>query len=114
MTAVAPPLSFQPNSRLAWGSNGSGFGATDSDEGNKMMFTTGPRKTVPRQNSSSSIASTNSTASTSTISASSPQTNGSSAPTQDAGSWAARKKPTRGLWPPGKAEPATGISTARP
>ncbi|RMY46563.1 hypothetical protein D0865_09210 [Hortaea werneckii] len=114
MTAVAPPLSFQPNPRLAWGSNGSGFGATDSDEGNKMMFTTGPRKTVQRQNSSSSIASTNSSASTSTISASSPQTNGSSAPTPDAGSWAARKKPTRGLWPPGKAEPATGISTARP
>ena len=32
----------------------------------------------------------------------------------ESGSWAVRKKPTRGLWPPGKAEPATGITTARP
>ncbi|TKA66347.1 hypothetical protein B0A55_08244 [Friedmanniomyces simplex] len=77
------------------------------------MFTTAPRKTVQRQNSSSSIASTAS--STSTILAPTAQTNGSSTPSSvEAGSWAARKKPNRGIWPPGKAEPATGISTARP
>ncbi|KAF2769041.1 SMAD/FHA domain-containing protein, partial [Teratosphaeria nubilosa] len=32
----------------------------------------------------------------------------------EAGSWAARKKATRGLWPPGKSEPSTGIDTSRP
>ena len=71
-----------------------------------------PRKTLQRQNSASSIASTAS--STSTISASSAQSNGTSAASSEVGSWAARKKPTRGLWPPGKSEPAIGISTARP
>jgi hypothetical protein len=112
MTAVAPPLSFQPSTRMGgWSSNGNSFGAMNSDDVSKM-FTTGPRKTIQRQNSSSSIASTNST--TSTISASSAQTNGSSATSSEAGGWATRKKPTRGLWPPGKAEPATGITTARP
>ncbi|KAF2163151.1 hypothetical protein M409DRAFT_26595 [Zasmidium cellare ATCC 36951] len=85
----------------------------NSDEVNKM-FNPGPRKTAQRQNSSSSIASTAS--STSTISATSqPQTNGAvQPPGTEAGSWAARKKPARGLWPPGKSEPATGITTARP
>ncbi|KAK0841087.1 hypothetical protein LTR03_010115 [Friedmanniomyces endolithicus] len=85
----------------------------NQDEVSKM-FTPAPRKTVQRQNSSSSIASTAS--STSTISAPSAQTNGSVTSSVEAGSWAARKKPTRGLWPsaPGKAEPATGITTARP
>ncbi|KAK5131268.1 hypothetical protein LTR08_001173 [Meristemomyces frigidus] len=111
MTAVAPPLSFQPDTRLGW-SNGSGFTAMNPEETSKM-FNNGPRKTLQRQNSASSIAST--TSSTSTISASSAQTNGTSASaSSDVGSWAARKKPTRGLWPPGKAEPAIGISTARP
>ncbi|KAK4891002.1 hypothetical protein LTR27_010333 [Elasticomyces elasticus] len=108
MTAVAPPLFSSDFNR--W-NNGNGF-TPMSDEVSKM-FTSAPRKTVQRQNSSSSIASTAS--STSTISAtSSTQTNGSSASSVETGSWAARKKPTRGLWPPGKAEPATGITTARP
>ena len=114
MTAVAPPLSFQPSTRIGWTSNGNGFGAMNSDEVSRM-FTPGPRKTAQRQNSSSSIASTSSTnSSASTITASSVQTKRSGTATAEAGSWAARKKPTRGLWPPGKAEPATGISTARP
>lgn len=112
MTAVAAPLSFQPSTRLGWTSSGNGFGAMDSDEASKMMFTNSPRKTVQRQNSSSSIAS--STSSTSTIAAPSPQTNGNTSASAEAGTWAARKKPSRGLWPPGKAEPATGLSTARP
>lgn len=76
------------------------------------MFAPGPRKTVQRQNSASSIASTNS--STSTISTASVQTNGTSAASSDAAGWSVRKKPTRGLWPPGKAEPTAGLSTARP
>ncbi|KAK4543466.1 hypothetical protein LTR36_005609 [Oleoguttula mirabilis] len=86
----------------------------NSDDVNKMFTTNGPRKTLQRQNSASSIASSNSSAST--ILAPAPQTNGNGAgaASADPGSWAARKKPTRGLWPPGKAEPATGISTARP
>ncbi|KAK5113139.1 hypothetical protein LTR85_010957 [Meristemomyces frigidus] len=112
MTAVAAPLSFQPSTRLGWSSNGNGFGAMNSDDVNKMFTTNGPRKTLQRQNSASSTASSNS--STSTILAPAPQVNGTSTASSDPGSWAARKKPTRGLWPPGKAEPATGISTARP
>lgn len=112
MTAVAAPLSFQPSTRLGWSPSGNGFGAMNSDDVNKMFTTNGPRKTLQRQNSASSIAS--STSSTSTILAPAPQVNGTSAASSDPGSWAARKKPTRGLWPPGKAEPATGITTARP
>lgn len=114
MTAVAPPLTFQPSTRLGWTSNGNGFGAMNSDEVSRM-FTPAPRKTVQRQNSSSSIASTNSTSSSATtIEASAPQTNGVTSTPVEANSWAARKKPARGLWPPSKAEPATGISAARP
>ncbi|KAK4609262.1 hypothetical protein CLAFUR4_14402 [Fulvia fulva] len=116
MTAVAPALtSFQPNTRLGWSSDGTGFGAMNSDEVSRMF--TSQRKTAQRQNSSSSLASTASSTSTSTIPAApQPQTIGAvQPPGTDAGHWATRKKPTRGLWPPGKAEPATGIiSTARP
>lgn len=32
----------------------------------------------------------------------------------DLGGWGGRKKPTRSLWPSSKAEPVSGISTARP
>lgn len=74
------------------------------------MFAPGTRKTVQRQNSSSSVSST------STITAtpqSQPQTNGAVQPPAPEPSWT-RKKQTRGLWPPGKAEAATGISIARP
>ncbi|KAK3115305.1 hypothetical protein LTR53_005484 [Teratosphaeriaceae sp. CCFEE 6253] len=108
MTAVAPPL-FQPNTRLGWNSNGSGFGAVNDEVG--KMFSSAPRKTVQRQNSSSSIASTNSTSTT--LAAPAP-VNGNTTAVAEAGSWAARKKPARGPWPPGKSEPATGITTARP
>lgn len=112
MTAVAPPLTS--NSRLGWGSSdANGFGASSAPDDSRMFAPA--RKTVQRSNSSSSIASNaSSTSSNSTISASSVQTNGTSAGSSDAGSWATRKKPTRGLWPPGKAEPATGLTTARP
>ncbi|WPH01767.1 Hypothetical protein R9X50_00461900 [Acrodontium crateriforme] len=111
MTAVAQPVNFQPSTRVGWSSNGNGFSAMNSDEVSRM-FASGPRKSVQRQNSASSIASTNS--STSTVSISSAQSNGTTVSAGEAGNWAARKKPTRGLWPPGKAEAATGITTARP
>lgn len=119
MTAVATQLSFQPSTRLGWGasngtSNGNGYSTMSSDDVTKT-FTPGARKTVQRQNSSSSLASTNSTSSTtSTSTITSAQTNGASSATSSEGSWATRKKPARGLWPPGKAEPATGITTTRP
>lgn len=123
MTAVASPVSFQPSTRIGWTSNANGFGAMSSDEVSRM-FTPGPRKPVQRQNSSSSLSSNGSastTSSSSTITAPpATQTNGAVSVTTtpvEAGSWAQRKKPTRGLWPPGapgKAEPATGLSTARP
>ncbi len=117
MTAVAPPLAFQPSTRIGWTSNGNGFGAMSADDVNRM-FAPGPRKTVQRQNSSSSIASTNSTSSTSstaTVTVPAVQTNAPlTAIPVDSNSWAQRKKPARGLWPPSKAEAATAISTARP
>lgn len=77
-----------------------------------------PRKSAQRQNSSSSINSTSSSSSTgTTISTPSilsqtnsdhPSTNG------DQGGYIPRKKAARGLWPSSKAEPVSGISTARP
>lgn len=71
-----------------------------------------PRKNLQRANSSSSLASS---ASASTIvPALTPQTNGATpAPAGEAAAWA-RKKGPRGLWPPSKTEPVSGISTARP
>ncbi|EME38953.1 hypothetical protein DOTSEDRAFT_92224 [Dothistroma septosporum NZE10] len=115
MTAVAPPLtSFQPSTRIGWSSDGTGFGAMNSDEVSRMF--TSQRKTAQRQNSSSSSSIASTASSTSTIAATPQlQTNGAvQPPGTEVGNWATRKKPTRGLWPPGKAEPATGISTARP
>ncbi|KAF2150336.1 hypothetical protein K461DRAFT_295625 [Myriangium duriaei CBS 260.36] len=74
------------------------------------MFIPGPRKSAQRTNSSSSISSLSSNSST--ISASSATTNGSA---NTAESWDSRKKPgARALWPPGKSQPTSGLSTARP
>lgn len=72
-----------------------------------------PRKSAQRTGSSSSLASSASSAST--VSASSAQTNGIS-PTNgvDSSVWGTRKKPARGIWPPGKSEPISGITAARP
>ncbi|KAF2220374.1 hypothetical protein BDZ85DRAFT_35255 [Elsinoe ampelina] len=108
MTAVAPPVQLQP-SRTGWGSvNGgqNGFANMSQEEVGKM-FMPGPRKTAQRTNSSSSLSSNSS--STSTISASSVTANGNIS----GNDWA-RKKTTRGIWPPGKSEPTSGLSTARP
>lgn len=115
MTAVVAPLSFQHSGRIGWSSgNSDAYGnQMDLDEMGKM-FAGGTRKTLQRQNSGSSIASTAST--TSTISATSAHTSNTSMSSEEAdtGSWAAKRKPPRGLWPSGKAEAATGLSTARP
>ncbi|KAI9833321.1 MAG: hypothetical protein M1819_003716 [Sarea resinae] len=71
-----------------------------------------PRKGTPRSGSSSSIASSSSS---STITAPPPQSNGSSFNAAgDLSGWGARKKLSRGVWPAGKAEPISGVSTARP
>ncbi|KAF2110183.1 hypothetical protein BDV96DRAFT_615479 [Lophiotrema nucula] len=72
-----------------------------------------PRKSAQRTNSSSSLSSQAS--STSTASNVSSQANGAGpAPAGEGSTWAARKKVPRGLWPASKAEPISGISTARP
>ncbi|GAB7359702.1 hypothetical protein MBLNU230_g6877t1 [Neophaeotheca triangularis] len=120
MTAVAPPPfvfthrnSDSPAHEKPWTrSDVSALRTPGIDDSGSMFSNRPPRKTVQRQNSSSSVASSNS--SNSTISAPSVQGNGASAPTSEPGGWSIRKKPSRGLWPPGKAEAATGISTARP
>ncbi|GAB7353484.1 hypothetical protein MBLNU459_g3936t1 [Dothideomycetes sp. NU459] len=112
MTAVAPPLTFQQPSRTGWNSVSgppNGLNGMTSEEMSRM-FMPGPRKSAQRTNSSSSI---NSASSQSTLSASSAQTNGTTA-TADPNGWTTRKKPTRGIWPSGKAEPTAGLSTTRP
>ncbi|KAF2007344.1 hypothetical protein P154DRAFT_420272 [Amniculicola lignicola CBS 123094] len=76
-----------------------------------------PRKSVQRNNSSTSLASSASASSTSTVSTAAPLTNGAAPAANGAGeasSWAARKKAPRGLWTASKSEPISGISTARP
>lgn len=80
------------------------------------------RKSVQRTNSSSSVASSNS--STSTISSSQPQQQqqqpppqpqpSSSATNGDSSHWSSKRKPRGGFWPASKAEPVSGITTARP
>ncbi|KAF4548491.1 VPS64-like protein [Elsinoe fawcettii] len=109
MTAVAPPVQLQQPSRTGWNPvNGGQNGFTNmSQEEVGKMFMPGPRKTAQRTNSSSSLSSNSS--STSTISASSVTANGNIS----GNDWA-RKKTTRGIWPPGKSEPTSGLSTARP
>ena len=73
-----------------------------------------PRRSAQRQNSSSSTASSSSSTSTATTDSTAPsQTNGETPLTNgDQGGWGPRKKPAR-LWPTSKAEPVSGISTAR-
>ena len=118
MTAVASPPSFQQNNRSAWGASvgQGGLTAMNADEVARMFM---PRKSAQRTNSSSSITSSSSASSTATIVQPAPQLNG--VPMSAAGdlsTWgtaAARKKPQRaGPWPASKAEPISGVSTARP
>ncbi|KAK8204800.1 cytoplasm to vacuole targeting Vps64 [Phyllosticta capitalensis] len=111
MTAVAPPLNFQPTARTGgWCAPNPQNGISSADDVSRMFMPS--RKSVQRSNSSSSIASTAS--SSSTISSSSVQTNGIPASAPPDASWGSRKKPARGLWPALKAEPIAGLSTARP
>lgn len=120
MTAVASPPSFQQNTRSTWGANvgQGGLNAMNADEVARMFM---PRKSAQRANSSSSISSNSSTSSTATAVQPSPQAaNGVPMSTSnDLSSWgtaaAARKKTQRaGPWPTSKAEPISGVSTARP
>ncbi len=106
MTAVASPPSLQP---LRWSNGGEGIDSM-SEEVTRMLM---PRKSAQRTNSSSSTTSSSSSSS-SIIPAPAPQTNGDT-PTMngEAGGWGIRKKPARGLWPSSKAEPVSGLSTAR-
>ena len=72
-----------------------------------------PRKSAQRTNSSSSSTSSSSTSSI--VPVNTPQANGGETPTTNGeGGWGPRKKATRGLWPSSKAEPVSGLSTARP
>ncbi|KAF2104000.1 hypothetical protein NA57DRAFT_70212 [Rhizodiscina lignyota] len=113
MTAVAPPPNFQPGASRAGWTNGAatnGISSMSPDEFSKMVM---PRKTAQRSNSSSSLSSqASSSSSTSTISASSAHVNGVSP--NNASDWGTKKRPARSLWPASKAEPISGISTARP
>ncbi|KAI9840255.1 MAG: hypothetical protein M1838_004147 [Thelocarpon superellum] len=112
MTAVAPPPSFPPLPRSTWSAaNGSesGLNAMSTEDVSRMFM---PRKSVPRNNSSSSLASTSSTA---TITNPAPQPNGVLPPVAgtDLTGRAGRKKPTRGLWASSKTDPATSMAPVR-
>lgn len=108
MTAVATQTTSFPNGlpRNGW-PNGTGNNLNMTPEEVSRIFV--PRKSVQRSNSSSSLSSTSSNSSTSTISPQPNQPNGVSN-----GDTGIRKKPGRGLWPSSKAEPVSGLSTARP
>ncbi|KAI9652594.1 MAG: hypothetical protein M1831_006698 [Alyxoria varia] len=74
-----------------------------------------PRKNVQRSNSSSSLQSnSSSTSSASTASASSNNNNNQPNGIQNGENSAGYRKKTKGLWPSSKAEPVSGLSTARP
>ncbi|CAD6585047.1 MAG: hypothetical protein ASARMPREDX12_001896 [Alectoria sarmentosa] len=108
MTAVASPPSFQPR----WNS-GSGVEGMSAEEVTRMFM---PRKGAQRTNSTSSTTSSASS-STFTSPAPAPQMNGDT-PTANGeqGGWGPKKKAAsgaRGLWPSSKAEPVSGLSTAR-
>ncbi|KAI3330662.1 hypothetical protein F4824DRAFT_477996 [Ustulina deusta] len=109
MTAVASPPPFTQHNRPTWGMNGMNGGHAgqimNPDELNRVLM---PRKSLQRNNSSSSISSTSSTSSTSTVATSAAQSNGSTpaAPPGDVGAWpnsasaAQRKRPQpKAPWP---------------
>ncbi|KAI8948076.1 hypothetical protein F4801DRAFT_592068 [Xylaria longipes] len=109
MTAVASPPTFTQHNRPTWGVNGMNGGhagqVMSPDELNRVLM---PRKSLQRNNSSSSIASTSSTSSTSTVATSTSQTNGAlvATPSGDGNSWpnaapaAQRKRPQpKAPWP---------------
>lgn len=113
MTAVVTPISYQAQSRSGW-SNGHGNGNEPQSSVNPAMpeatakAGTLPRKSAQRTNSSSSLSSNGSTSSNTTVTS---QSNG----VQNGElTWGGRKKPARGIWPSTKAEPVSGLSTARP
>ena len=71
-----------------------------------------PRKGAQRTNSSSSVVSSSTNNSTAPAAA---QLNGDAVTANgEQSGWEPRKKPTKGLWPPSKAEPLSAISTTRP
>ena len=111
MTAVASPPSLQPLPRWSSSNSGEGIDSMSAEEVTRMFM---PRKSAQRTNSSTST--TSSSSSSSSIAAvPNPQTNGGDTPTTNGeGGWGPRKKAARGLWPSSKAEPVSGISTARP
>ena len=115
MTAVASPPSVQSLPRWSTGNGAEGLDSMSAEEVTRMFM---PRKSAQRQNSASSdssVSSSSSTGITTPSSAPSPQTNGDQPTTNgEQGGYVPRKKAPRGLWPSSKAEPVSGISTARP
>lgn len=107
MTAVAPSSTLQTGlARNGWpSSNGQiSLNAMTQDEVSRMFV---PRKSVQRTNSSSSVSSTSST---NTVTSHSGGDTGFSSQNDANG---VRKKPARGFWPSSKAEPVSGLSTAK-
>lgn len=103
MTAVASPPSVQSAPRLGWYSSSNGqtpLGSMNADDVSQMFM---PRKSMQRSNSSSSTSSTSTVINTGH---SGRATNGDS-------TTLSKKKSSRGLWPPTKSEPVSGVTNAR-
>ncbi|KAI0520967.1 hypothetical protein F5B22DRAFT_32874 [Xylaria bambusicola] len=127
MTAVASPPTFTQHNRPAWGVNGMNGGHAgqimNPDEVNRVLM---PRKSLQRNNSSSSISSTSSASSTSTVATSTTPSNGSApgSAAGDVGAWpnaataAQRKRPqSKSPWPNPKPDSQTDfarMAAARP
>ncbi|KAJ5130571.1 uncharacterized protein N7515_006610 [Penicillium bovifimosum] len=115
MTAVASPPSVESGSRLGWYSSANGgqgaLSSVNADDGSRMFM---PRKQVQRSNSSSSLGSNSSTSSTSTVTTTPQDTHAAQSAASDSGTWsAAKKKPSKNLWPSSKSEPVSGVTNAR-
>ncbi|KAI9733298.1 MAG: hypothetical protein M1834_003382 [Cirrosporium novae-zelandiae] len=108
MTAVASPTGFPSLPRLGWNNGSSsqgGLNSMGSDDVSRMFM---HRKSVPRSNSSSSLSS-----STSNSTVSMPPRPSEVSNANADGTFASRKKTTRGIWPASKAEAVAGITNAR-
>lgn len=114
MTAVASPPSFQSLPRWNTGDEREGLDSMSAEEVTRMFM---HRKSAQRTNSSSSMSPTTTSSTSATSNSTAPSSNPQASvdtPTTNGeqGGWA-RKKAARGLWPASKAEPVSGLSTAR-
>ena len=113
MTAVASPSAFQSGFSRDGCNTQINLNAAMTPEEVSRMFT--PRNNVQRSDSSSSLQSNSSSASSASTASAIPNNNSNQPNGLPNGETpAGYRKKTKGLWPSSKAEPVSGLSTARP